>query len=659
MIDGLSNKRWRQRLRGWPVAVLGGLLVWGSLPASAQTPPPDPLSWDQSVQGLFRKYCMNCHGERQAEGAIDFSRDADIGQQRENRRLWLRAVDPIEYGEMPPPSAKQQPTVDERALMVEYIQTHIAPLDCGEAPSPGPTPLRRLTRYETGQTLLRLFGDDFGSQEILSADASAAGFDNIAAAQSLTDVQLDQLHKLATRVADSVIDPQWSGEHADAPAMTALLHHGVPWSQLDATDAEAAAADVLNRFTALVWRRPTDAETLADFVALYRGSRSQGRSVELSVADMVYAVLISPRFLYRLESLDAEQTAAYLVDDSDLANRLSYFLWSAPPDQSLLAAAQAGGLNEPAALEQQLRRMLADVQFQSGLLNRFVLQWLSVADLEGHSVDQDVFPDWDPKLVMSMQNEVVHSCFHWFNGDGRIDDLLRSDRVWIDQPLAEYYGLQAARQSAAGGTAADQFVAVDGGQSGRGGLLTTAAVLLATADPNRTNVPHRGNYVASVLLGDPPPPPPPDVPPLETAASDRPMTLRERFERHRADEACASCHAKIDAIGFGLENFDAVGRWRTDDGGLPIDASGELSDGTEFDGPEELKRGLLTRRDHILEHLTRQMMIYAYGRTLSLVDECNVQAVVKQVQADDYRLQTLVLAIVQSDGFRYRSNPEY
>jgi len=295
--------------------------------------------------------------------------------------------------------------------------------------------------------------------------------------------------------------------------------------------------------------------------------------------------------------------------------------------------------------------MLADPRSRE-LVENFFGQWLQLRGLSTHKPDAKQFPQFTEPLRAAMRQEVDLFLGELVRKDRPLTEVIDADYTYLNEELARHYGIQ--------GVSGPEMRRVALKDHRRGGVLTSAAVLMTLADPERNNVPRRGNYIAAAILGSPPPPPPPDVPALEDPKADgKPMTLRQRLEAHRSKPECAGCHAKIDPLGFSLETFDAIGRWRDEEAGAPVDATGVLPDGRTFRGPVELKQILLGRRDEFVRTLAGNLLIYALGRGLVLEDECVLREAQKAAAAGDYRFSSVVLAVVRSHPFRHRRNPDF
>ena len=412
-------------------------------------------------------------------------------------------------------------------------------------------------------------------------------------------------------------------------------------------DELPCARSILSRLGRLAYRRVLEAPELDRLIDFYReGSRDGGFEAGIELA--LRFVLASPQFIFRLEAepADVEAGAVYPLADLDLASRLSFFLWSSIPDDELLAAAEGGRLTHPAELTRQVRRMLADPR-AAALVENFAGQWLYLRNLGNTHPDPPTFPDFDDNLRRALQRETELFFESIMDEDRSVLVLLTADYTFVNERLARHYGMR--------GIYGDRFRRVPVTDETRRGLLGHGSVLTVTSYATRTSPVLRGKWILENLLGAPPPPPPPDVPDLEDTGSAEGLSIRERLTRHRANPACATCHARMDPYGFGLENFDAIGRWRgTGADGQPIDASDVLPDGTAFDGPSELREAILKRPGTFVETFTRKLLTYAIGRGLEYYDAPAVRRIVTRAGADDYRFSSIVTGIVTSDAFRMK-----
>ena len=429
-------------------------------------------------------------------------------------------------------------------------------------------------------------------------------------------------------------------------------HRRILFRRAQPGDGRDRARAILERFASRAYRRPVTAEEvdrLAGFVDL---AVKNGDTFELGIQLAVQAVLVSPQFLFRVE-LDRGAGSGgdtHPIGDYELATRMSYFLWSSMPDQDLFDLAKRGTLHRPETLEAQVRRMLADPK-ANALVENFAGQWLQTRNLKILNPDKKRFPQFDESLRAAMLAESELFFRSILEDDRSILDFLDADFTFLNERLAKHYGIV--------GVKGDEFrrVALTGDR--RGGILTQAAILTITSNPTRTSPVKRGKWILEQILGTPPPPPPPDVPELSDKKRDALTgTLRQRMEQHRSDPNCASCHSRMDPLGFGFENYDAIGAWRELDGKFPIDPSGKLPTGATFQGPKELKAILKAKEKDFARCLAEKMLTYALGRGLEGPDRCVVDQIVDAMGQDGYRSTSLVLGIVKCDPFLKRNGKE-
>ncbi|HXV86995.1 MAG TPA: DUF1592 domain-containing protein, partial [Gemmatimonadales bacterium] len=371
---------------------------------------------------------------------------------------------------------------------------------------------------------------------------------------------------------------------------------------------------------------------------------------ESGVRTALQAILASPDFVFRLERVPPGTRAgqAYRVNDLDLAARLSFFLWGTPPDQQLLARAQRGELGELAVLERETRRMLADPRAEA-LGTRFAAQWLRLQDLDKVHPDRLDYPDFHQQLADAMRRE-TELFFHYLVKENRSAlELFTADYSFLNERLARHYGIP--------GVTGEHFRRVSYPDVTRRGVLGHGSVLTLTSHANRTSPVLRGKWVMEVLIGTPPPPPPPGIPALEETkgtAEGRVLTTRERMEMHRANPVCNACHQFMDPIGLALDNFDVTGRWRIKENGNPLDTRGQMYDGTAVQSPEDLRNALLKRPTPLIRTFTSNLMAYALGRRVEYPDMPAVRAIVRQAEANDYRMSAFIVGVVKSDQFRMK-----
>jgi mono/diheme cytochrome c family protein len=463
--------------------------------------------------------------------------------------------------------------------------------------------------------------------------------------------------------------PVWSREHTtkgDNPLVISSLLIGGPYGgrvspdspgrrrlfvcePTNSRDETACATKILSALARRAYRRPPTSDDIQTLVGFYRSARAQG-DFDAGIRAGIELVLVSPDFLFRISAdpAGAAPGTAYALSDLELASRLSFFLWSSIPDDELLDTAVRGKLHEPAVLERQVRRMLSDKRARTALVKNFFEEWLQTRNVWLLTPDlNQKFPWFDDNLRVAFVREMALFFDAQLKGDRSIVDLLTSDQTFLNEQLARHYGIS--------GVYGSHFRPVTLTDENRFGLLGKAAVLSVTSYSTRTAPTIRGKYLLENILSAPPPAPPPNIPALEETSKDgKPRSVREMLEVHRKNPVCASCHARMDPLGLSLENFDALGQWRTTDAGTPINASGVLLDGTKVDGPAALRRALVAQKEQFVRTVTDKLLTYAIGRGLEHYDAPAIRGIVRAAAADDYRWSSTILALVKSAPFRMR-----
>jgi hypothetical protein len=415
-----------------------------------------------------------------------------------------------------------------------------------------------------------------------------------------------------------------------------------------ATAEETACAEkIITALAHRAYRRQIAADDLPQLMALYRQGVASG-GFETGIRLAMQKILVSPEFLFRVEldPADATPGSVHRVRDIELASRLSFFLWSSIPDDELLAVAERGELSDPNVLEAQVRRMVADSRSQA-LVKNFTGQWLFLRNIAGIQPDTTAFPNFDENLREALRKETELVLESTLREDRSVADLLNTDYTFVNQRLAEHYGIK--------GVYGSEFRRIAVTDPKRQGLLGHASIMTVTSYPDRTAPTIRGKWVLEQLLGTPPPPPPPNVPALKEDSTVRVLTMRQRMEEHRASPQCAVCHRIMDPIGFALENFDGLGRWREvdgEEGTTKIDSSGVLPDGTGFDGPVGLRDILVAKRSMFVETFTERLLTYALGRGVEQYDAPVIRKIVRESASGDYRWSSIILGIVKSKPFQ-------
>lgn len=468
-----------------------------------------------------------------------------------------------------------------------------------------------------------------------------ASFPRLANLDPRDNVHADQIRNLFVEYLD-IVGPFNSGT-VPQPSRQRIFVCGSPDGPIDA----ACERKIVAHLAGLAFRRPAEEQEVEGLLRFASLARAKGETQKEGIRLALQALLVSPSFLFRIER-DPDPNdpeAAHFISEFELASRLSYFLWGSMPDEELLRTAGEGELRKPGVLQRQVRRMLADAK-AANLVEDFAAQWLQLRQLERAKPDPARFTTIDDELLQDMRRETAMFVGAVIQEDRSILDFLDASFTFVNGSLAFHYGIP-------GVTGEDfQRVSLDGEQ--RSGLLTQGSILTVSSYPTRTSPVLRGKWIMENILGAPPPPPPPNVPVLEESKVGATASLREQMEQHRANPSCAVCHNQIDPLGFVLENYDATGAWRTQDGNFPIDSSGTLPDGTELHGAKELKAMLARRPDAFARSLTEKMLTYALGRGLEPYDSSSVDEISSKVAAEGYRFSSLVTEIVQSRPFQMR-----
>jgi cytochrome c553 len=415
----------------------------------------------------------------------------------------------------------------------------------------------------------------------------------------------------------------------------------------DPASGPACVEKIVATLARRAYRRPPSKAEVASLLRFVQLAESEGQSVEQGLQLAIQAMLVSPHFLFRIERDPdpRDPSKVHRISDLELASRLSYFLWSSMPDDELLKLAEAGKLRAPAVLDAQVKRMLADER-SAALAENFAGQWLETRNLDMVRPDPQRFPEWGPDLRDAMKAETRMFFDAMLRENRPLAEFLDARFTFLNERLAKHYGID--------GVAGPEFRRVELTTDQRGGILSHASVLTVSSYPTRTSPVIRGKFLLENILGEPPPPPPPDVPVLDEEAIGAKASLRQQLEQHRANPTCASCHNKMDVLGFGLENYDAIGRWRTMDGKFPVDVSGTLPNGKSFQSPAEMRAVLKEDVPEFARCLTEKMLIYALGRGLERYDNRTLDDIDRKLAASGYRFQALIHEIVRSLPFQSR-----
>lgn len=582
---------------------------------------------------FLKTYCVQCHGGGKARGGISFTNMMKRPEAGELRRKWQLALAKVREHDMPPQDAGKQPTEAERRTFMNWVGMvkFLSPED------PGPSVIRRLTKAEHGNTLHDLFGVDRAVVAALPDDVPGQGYLN-----SFSPLQTEQYLAIANTVLHRALGPP-----EGPPTERQQKLFGKPPESGAARDAARKVARTLARG---VYRRPAKEEEIETLLKVFDLAQANKLSYMASLRLMLKAMLVSPQFLFITPAKDPEPGKTIVpLDDHHLASRLSYFLWATMPDAELAALADGGKLHEPEVLRTQVKRMLGDPRARA-LFDGFGAQWLGLGGLPGKPFDPAKFPQMTPALRMAMVDEARLFFDSIIRENRSVVDFVASDYTFLNGTLAPLYGLEKT-------ITGPEMRRVKLTDANRGGILGMPGVLAMTSMPERTSPVKRGVWVLEQVLGQHVPPAPNNVPSLERQDRKKVanFTLRQRTELHRTNPTCANCHKVLDPIGFGLENFDAIGRWRDrDDSSAPIDAAGELPGGKRFTSPQELKNIIAARQDELARNLAEKLLAYALCRQVQGYDEIVIDRVVETIARDGHRMQSLITEIVTSYPFLNR-----
>jgi hypothetical protein len=589
----------------------------------------DPF-FARAVQPLLKQYCVPCHSGSTPSAGLALDKLALEDSALRQREIWEKVSKNLRNGSMPPPGMPKPPDAD-RSKMADWLDGRLNADACQDPPNPGRVTLRRLNRAEYQNTIRDLTGVRYQADANFPADDVGYGFDNNGDVLSLPPLLMEKYLSAAETIV--------------AQAYPRL----VPKPPADLNARHNYARRILLDFAGRAFRRPLSTDEKQGLYKLFLSAESQEKSFDQGLKIAFEAVLLSPNFLFRVERNKASASSEpYRIGDYELASRLSYFLWSSMPDETLLKLAGKGTLRQPAVLQAQVLRMLKSPKANAGLADNFEGQWLQTRRMKTAAPDPTLFPKFNDRLRADMLTETQLFFEAVMREDRSVLDFLDGNYTYVNERMAKLYGIPGVKGPAF------RKVKLDGKR--RGGVLTQASILTFTSNPTRTSPVKRGKWVLEEFLNAAPPPPPPGVNKLnedhKVVAS---APFRVRMAQHRADPHCAVCHTHMDPIGFSLENFDAIGAWRTQDGRFKIDASGKFPDGTSFNGPSGLRKVLLGQKKEFARCLTEKMLTFALGRGLESYDRCAVDRIVARLAKSNYKFSSLVIGIAESDPFQMRN----
>ncbi len=623
--------------------------------------PPDQLHYWRVVQPIMKTYCnQSCHNADDNKAGLNLNRYDFIQSIQRDGEVFIRVIDHIKTGSMPP-EGEPQLSPGEKDTLLLYLNKYLD--EALAKPDPGLIAARRLSIREYEYAILDLTGMQINADSLFPKDAGGGeGFDNFAGTLYLTPLLMERYFEVAESVVEDLArrEDKWRTlVPANRFSWLQKIRHwwGRWWQERDpAYEATLAhAKEAIFPFATLAYRRYLSPEErnklLAFFEEVYAGLPEDADRYEEGVQEVFKAVLVSPHFLMRQEN-DPPLEDPYPITDFELASRLSFFLWSSIPDFELLEAAYREDLHRPAVLRAQVRRMLESPKVKR-MAESFVTQWLEIERLNDPTfkIDPELFPEFTPALRRAMRQETVEFFYHALTESRNFLELLDSRYTFMNETLAEHYGVE--------GVDGPEMRVVALREDARGGLLGMASVLTATSLPNRTSPVLRGKWVMEKILNTPAKPPPPNVPELEAAkAAHDELSLRQLLEIHRQDPACSGCHQEMDDLGFALENFDAIGRWRTDYGNTPepIDVSGSLKSGERFEGVVQLREILNSKQRLFAEGLSKKMLGFALGRSIEFIDKKVVDELAGVLVDNQFDPVPFVEELALSYPFRYKKS---
>lgn len=584
--------------------------------------------FDASVLPIIKAKCSSCHNHENAEGELNLAKYENGELAEKAGDMWERVAKRVRQNEMPPPDSPGL-TDPEKSAFHRWVDSRPREDLCNQIATDetqswykGYVMSRRLSRYEYGNAIFDLTGFRLASEDLPPEDgAGGEGFDTAGDALFTSPIHLEAYMRASNQA----------------------ISHLLRAKQLNGSEPIQA----IEQFAKRAWRRPLDDADRNRLQNLYESVKSATGKEEIAFKQSLIAIILSPHFLFLVES-DSGATGVQRLSPHQFATRMAILVWSSIPDETLLDLADHGTIFEPDVIKTQLRRMLSDPRSRS-LGENFGMQWLGLKDFLQTKPDSLLFPEYTPDLARDAQEETIRFIANVFQNDRPLTDLIDADYTFLSRELATHYGMTYSHDRDWERVTIDQKSA-----SERGGVLTMVSTLTKSSYPRRTSPVLRGRWILEDVLGSRVPPPPPNVPALdETDHTDKSLTLREKLELHRQKPECASCHDRMDPLGFGLENYDAIGRWRSEEGGLALDTRGTLPSGETFQGPQELKQLILKRKDEFQKHFVRKLTGFAMGRELNKFDQCIIDRSIQRLN-EEQKASVILEEILLSYAFQHR-----
>ena len=622
----------------WIGLILGGGEAQGAAPADdtefKKAQVDAKKTFQEKIVPFVTNYCSDCHGAKKQKGGMTFHTALKNPGAAAFHRQWKQSVASVKAHEMPPDDAKKTPSEEDAQTFIDWVSNmkYMSPKD------PGAFIIRRLNRVEYANTLRDLLGADPAWARSLPEEVLGAGYLN-----SLSPLLMEQYLTITNDVLSRVLAPE------DAPP-NALQKELFGEAPVEGATQRVAARNAVRTLARKAYRRPPSESEIDVLMSVFDLAIENKRSYFSSLRLVLKAVLVSPQFLFITPAGEPEPGKEIVpVDDHQLASRLSYLVWATMPDRELSSLADQGRLRNPEVLGAQVKRLLSDPRSRA-LFDGFGAQWLGLDKLATKAFDTAKFPQMTKEMRAAMYDEARLLFENIVRENRSILGFLDSDFTFLNGTLAPLYGLESEVHG-------PEMRRVSLSNPNRGGILGMPGVLATTSFPDRTSPVNRGVWVLEQVLGEHVPPAPPNVPSLDKQDKKKiaNLSLRQRTELHRTNAVCANCHKILDPIGFGLENFDAIGRWReVDENGAAIDAQGELPGQKKFSAPSELKKIIVTRADDLSRNLAQKLLAYALCRQLEGYDEVVLDEVNDKVSKDGYRIQTLITQIITSYPFTHR-----
>ncbi|MEO5980147.1 MAG: DUF1592 domain-containing protein [Chryseolinea sp.] len=617
--------------------------------------------YEKDIRPLMQTKCFECHNTGTTKGGVNLDNYKEIGRVIEDGAFWLKVLDQIKTRAMPP---KGEPPLSEKDYhnLVDGINTILQ--GSLKEHSPGHVVIRRLSHAEYRYTIKDLMQVDFDARGFFPSDGSGGGgFDNQGGALFFTPLKLERYYDAADVIVEEVYNSPVKWE-----SIVPIAYKQYWWQRFgnwvkslfmenytEINSPIVAAEKVVVPFATRAYRRFLKGDEKSNLLTLFKTVYDEKDSIDNpqrfneSLAQTFKSILISPNFLYHAEE-EPDKPGAYALGDFEVATRLSYFLWSSMPDEELFGLAYTGQLGDTLILEQQVKRMLADVKAKR-FAETFSTQWLGINKLldKQPMADPEKYPGFDAPIRQGLYRETVEYFYYVLTKSKNMLELINSNYTFLNKELADFYGIT--------GVTSEDMERVILEDSSRGGVLGMGSVLATTSFPMRTSPVIRGKWVMEQLLGVSPPPPPALVAQLtEDKKAHAELGLRKILEAHRSKPDCQGCHQKMDPLGLGLENFDPTGRWRVTYGQAKVDASGVMADGRTFNGPYELKMLLMTEKAKIARNLSSRMLSYALGRSILFTDEPALQKLDLTLLNNNFNPEPFLIELVKSYPFRMKLN---